>query len=141
MTNGGVMMFNLKSGTNTFHGSAFAFGHNEALDANTFDNNRLGLPKPKARFWDWGFSGGWPIRKNKTFIFGAFERFTQNDFTLGGFGNASTVPTAEFLNGDFAALLDNSRQLGADIHGNPIYRGAIFNPATRERSLSATRFP
>jgi hypothetical protein len=129
ITNGGVMIFNLRSGSNKFHGSAFGFGHNEVLDANTFDNNRLGLAKPKARFWDWGFSAGGPIRKNKTFIFGAFEQFTQNDFTLGGFGNASTVPTTQFLTGDFGALLDTSRQLGVDVHGNPIYKGAIFNPS------------
>ena len=32
------------------------------------------------------------------------------------------------MTGDFSALLDTSRQLGTDIHGNPIYRGAIFNP-------------
>ncbi len=141
VTNGGVMMFHLKSGTNTFHGSAFALGHNEALDANTFDNNRLGLPKPKARFWDWGFSGGGPIRNHKTFIFGAFERFTQNDFTLGGFGNASTVPTADFLNGNFAALLDPSSQLGTDTHGNPIYPGALFNPADPGAVFVGNRVP
>ena len=129
ITNGGVMMFNLMSGSNKFHGSAFGFGHNEVLDANTFDNNRLALTKSKARFWDWGFSAGGPLRKNRTFIFGAFERFTQNDFTLGGFGNASTVPTPQFLSGDFSALLNTSRQLGIDIHGNPIYIGAIFNPS------------
>lgn len=129
ITNGGVMMFNLKSGTNKFHGTAFGFGHNEFLDANRFDNNFLGEPKAKARFWDWGFSAGGPIRKDKTFIFGAFERYTQNDFTPGSFSAASTVPTAAFLSGDFSALLNTSTVLGTDTHGNPIYQGAIFNPS------------
>ena len=129
ITNGGVMMFNLKSGTNKFHGTAFGFGHNEFMDANRYDNNYLGEPKGKARFWDWGFSAGGPIRKDKTFIFGAFERYTQNDFTPGSFGGASTVPTTAFLGGDFSALLDTSQQLGTDVHGNPIYSGAIFNPS------------
>jgi hypothetical protein len=146
ITNGGVIMLNLKSGTNKFHGSVFGYGHNELLDANTYDNNALmklclsgdaadapppcgRFRKPKARFWDWGFSAGGPIIKNKTFIFGAFERYQQHDFTPGGFGSASTVPSPAFLGGDFSALLNTSNVLGTDVHGNPIYQGAIFNPA------------
>ncbi|HUI43679.1 MAG TPA: TonB-dependent receptor [Terriglobia bacterium] len=129
ITSGGVIMLGLKSGTNKFHGSAFGFGHNEFLDANTWDNNNLGIGKAKARFWDWGFSAGGPIRKDKTFIFGAFERYTQNDFTPGSFSSAATVPTQAFLSGDFSALLNKSSQLGTDVHGNPIYSGAIFNPS------------
>ena len=144
-TNGGVMMYNLKSGTNKFHGSAFGYGHNELFDANTFDNDHLknlclkGDPtatppcglynKGEARWWDYGFSFGGPIFKNKTFFFVTFERFTQNDFTPGPFGSASTVPTPDFLAGNFAALLDTSVVLGTDINGNTIYQGAIFNPS------------
>jgi len=112
ITNGGVIAFNLKSGTNKFHGSAFGYGHNELLDANTWDNGYTADPtvpgstttrKSKARAWDYGGSVGGPIRKNKTFFFGTFERYTQSDFTPGGF--SSTVPTANFLTGDFSALL------------------------------------
>lgn len=126
-TNGGVMMFNLKSGTNDFHGTSFGYGHNEILDARVWGNP----DKPKSRFWDYGASLGGPIRKNKTFFFGAFERYDQHDFTLGTLGNggAATVPTQAFLNGDFSALLDTTKVLGKDTHGNPIYSGAIFNPA------------
>lgn len=127
ITNGGVIMFNLKSGTNQFHGSAFGYGHNELLDARVWGNP----DKPKSRFWDYGGSLGGPIRKDKTFFFGAFERYQQNDFTLGTLGtnsNAATVPTQAFLNGDFSALLNTSKVLGTDKHGLPIYSGAIFNP-------------
>ena len=127
ITGGGVMSFNLKSGSNKFHGSTFLYGHNELLDANTWTNDNLGLRKTKARAWDYGASLGGPIFKNKTFFFGTFERYTQTDFRLGGF--SSTVPTAAFLGGDFSALLDTSQVLGTDVHGNPIYSGAIFNPA------------
>ena len=141
ITNGGVMMFNLKSGTNKFHGTAFGFGHNEFMDANRYDNNYLGEPKGKARFWDWGFSAGGPIRKDKTFIFGAFERYTQNDFTPGSFGGASTVPTAAFLSGDFSSLLNTSDQLGVDVHGNPIYSGAIFNPNDPGAVFAGNKIP
>ena len=130
ITNGGVMAFTLKSGTNQFHGSAFGYGHNELLDANTWTNNLTGAPKTKARAWDYGASLGGPILKNKLFFFGTFERFTYNDFTLGGFFPSTTVPTTAMLNGDFSELLDTSVVLGTDSAGNTVYQGAIFNPQT-----------
>jgi hypothetical protein len=143
ITNGGVINFGLKSGTNRFHGSAYGFGHNELLDANTWSNGHTPDPlvpgstqtaKGKARFWDYGFSAGGPIIKNKTFIFGALERFTQNDFTLGG--DSQTVPTTGFLNGDFSSLLDKTVVEGVDGAGNTIYKGAIFDPVTRNVFLN-----
>jgi hypothetical protein len=134
-TNGGVELFTLKSGTNQFHGSGFGYGHNEILDANTWSNDNEDIAKSKSRFWDYGFSAGGPIilpklydGHNKTFIFGAFERYQQNDFTTGSLG--PTVPTASFLGGDFSALLNTSVVEGKDGAGNTIYQGAIFDPAT-----------
>ena len=129
ITNGGVMSFTLKSGTNKFHGSAFGYGHNELLDANTWTNDLTGAAKAKARAWDYGGSVGGPILKDKLFFFGTFERFTYNDFTLGSYAG-TYVPTTKMLNGDFSELLDTSTVLGTDSAGNTIYKGAIFNPAT-----------
>lgn len=103
LTGGGVMNFNLKSGTNTLHGSAFTYGLNEILDANTWTNDNLDVPKAKDRGWDYGFSLGGPIHKNKTFFFGAFERFQRYDWRLNSGG--ATVPTTNFLQGNFSALL------------------------------------
>jgi hypothetical protein len=106
ITGGGVISLNLKSGTNQFHGSAFAYGVNELFNANTWTNDALGLRKERRRAWDYGFSLGGPIIRNKTFFFGTFERFTQTDFRLSG--TANTVPTEAFLNGDFSALLGDT---------------------------------
>jgi hypothetical protein len=103
ITGGGVMAFNLKSGTNTLHGSAFMYGLNEILDANTWTNDNLGTPKAKDRGWDYGFSLGGPIHRNKTFFFGAFERFDRTDYRLNSGG--ATVPTTAFLQGNFSGLL------------------------------------
>jgi hypothetical protein len=103
VTGGSVMSFNLKSGTNTLHGSSFMYGTNELLDANSWTNNSLGQEKDKRRSWDYGFSLSGPIHKNKTFIFGTFERFTYNDFRLNSGG--ASVPTPAFLQGDFSTLL------------------------------------
>jgi hypothetical protein len=103
ITGGGVMAFNLKSGTNALHGSAFLYGLNEILDANTWTNDNLGDRKAKDRGWDYGFSLGGPIHKNKTFFFGTFERFDRVDYRLNGGG--ASVPTADFLQGNFNALM------------------------------------
>ncbi|MGP8187375.1 MAG: carboxypeptidase regulatory-like domain-containing protein [Terracidiphilus sp.] len=103
ITGGGVMTFNLKSGTNTLHGSAFLYGHNELFDANTWTNDNEGIEKPKDRTWDYGFSLSGPIRKNKTFFFGTFERYQQVDWRLNSGG--ATVPTSKILTGDFSELL------------------------------------
>ena len=62
------------------------------LDANSWTNNLTGAPRTKARAWDYGASVGGPIRKDKLFFFGAFERYTQTDFGLGGFSPSTTVP-------------------------------------------------
>ena len=150
-TPGGVELFTIKSGTNVFHGSAFGYGHNEILDANSWMNDYLHVPKPKARFWDWGFSGGGPVwipkiynGRNKTFIFGAFEKYQQNDYTMGGVG--PTVPTSAFLGGDFSALITagGNSVLGTDGAGNTIYKGSIFDPTTGNvfvgNKIPTTRF-
>lgn len=155
ITTGGVMAFTLKSGTNQFHGSAFGFGHNEFLDANTWTNDLNGIGKAKARAWDYGGSVGGPIFKDKLFFFGTFERYTKNDYTL---SEGVFVPTAAMLNGNFSALLgptlcsdsSGSGAIGACGQGDggtgtytgvinvqnkagqtlPLQEGMIFDPTT-----------
>ncbi len=136
-TAGGTFMFTLKSGTNQFHGSAVYFNQNEAFGANSWmnDYNAAANPsdawiykKPRNRHNDYALSAGGPIIKNKTFIFGAFEQYRMANYTTGSYNK--TVPTADFLNGDFSGLLDTTTQLGTDAGGNPIYKGAIIDPTT-----------
>lgn len=137
ITNGGVMSFTLKSGTNKFHGSAFGYGHNELLDANSWTNDLTGAPKTKARAWDYGGSVGGPIRKDKLFFFGAFERYTQTDFTLGGFSSGTTVPTTKMLSGNFSELLGNAQC--TDSGGNMGDCGGAFStPVTVQNKAGAT---
>jgi hypothetical protein len=111
ITTGGVIALTLKSGTDQFHGSTFGYGHNEVLDANTWTNGAEGLPRARRRAWDYGASLGGPIRKDKTFFFGTFERYTQTDFTPGDYN--AFVPTQPMLGGDFSALL------GSNLCNNP----------------------
>ncbi len=66
-----------KSGTNSYHGSAWWFVRNDVFDANNFFLNKSGDPKPPLRFNQFGGTFGGPIMKDKFFFFGSYqgERF------------------------------------------------------------------
>jgi len=62
-----------KSGTNSFHGSVYAFNRNTAYDANDFFNNRVGSSGPVLLRNQYGVALGGPIQRNKTFCFFNWE--------------------------------------------------------------------
>src|SRR5712692_4804633 len=107
---GGVMNFVSKSGTNSLHGTVYEFLRNDAMDANNFFNNALGIPKPIYKQHDFGFSVGGPVYlpklyhgRNKTFFFAAYEAFRNRN---GATGSSATIPTPEMLTGDFTNWVD-----------------------------------
>jgi hypothetical protein len=74
---GGLFNFTAKSGTNQYHGSAYEYFSNEALNAGIpFSNNGQGeLVRPRSRKSDFGFSFGGPLTlpkiyngRNRTFL-------------------------------------------------------------------------
>ncbi|MBL8241228.1 MAG: TonB-dependent receptor [Bryobacterales bacterium] len=60
-----------KAGTNQFHGAAFWYHQNGAFDARDFFSSRTSAPFKVSN--DFGLSGGGPVRKNKTFLYGSWE--------------------------------------------------------------------
>jgi carboxypeptidase family protein len=90
----------LKSGTNSFHASAWEFLRNDALDANDYFRNRAGQPKPELRFNLFGFNVGGPVdfwkSDHKTFFFYNMEwrRIVQ-----GGLTNQKVPPTSAYPGG------------------------------------------
>ncbi len=87
---GGQISVVTKSGTNAFHGSAFEYFRNEALDArNFFDNVTAGIPKSKLRLNQFGGSFGGPIIKDKLFFFGSYEGYR----VRAGINNVELVPS------------------------------------------------
>jgi hypothetical protein len=110
-----------KSGTNSFHGSAYEYVQNTDLDSrNWFSKTRA--PDHQNEF---GFTMGGPIKKNKVFFFGALDFFRYN---VSPNGVVATVPTAAMRTGDFSAALGS--QIGTDELGRPIYSGEIYDPTT-----------
>ncbi len=71
---GGVINAITKSGTNQFHGDAYWFLRSKKLDARNYFDTTL----PPFHRNQFGFSGGAPIIKNKTFIFADYEGIRQD---------------------------------------------------------------
>ncbi len=87
----------IRSGTNTFHGAAWEYNTNTDFNARPFFFN----PKstvPKNILNQFGARMGGPIKKNKLFFFGDWERTTQRQAISG----LATLPTAPLLTGNFA---------------------------------------
>ena len=123
MTLGAATAVQTKSGTNTLRGSAFLFRQQDELNARTgyFDPGKV-----DASVSILGGTLGGPIRRNRLFYFGSWER---NAERKGSF-STYTVPTARMRAGDFSEVLDL----------NPSFR--IYDPATgtpdgRNRSVFA----
>jgi hypothetical protein len=75
---GAIINVGVKSGTNSFHGSAYYFNRNSSLDARNWFNpavNSDGSTNPVAavNLNQFGASAGGPMIKNKLFIFGNYE--------------------------------------------------------------------
>ena len=102
---GSVVSLVTKSGTNDFHGSAFWFHNDNALNSCSNLDKRAGLADPRFcsslsggregapfRIEDqFGGTLGGPIWRNRTFFFGSVERWT--DRALGSGTSISGVPT------------------------------------------------
>ncbi len=108
---GGVITLSTRSGTNQFHGSAFEFLRNSALDARNFFANE----KAPLRMHQFGGSLGGPIRKDKTHFFVTWEQTRQLTSIIA----LQTVPTLAQRAGDFSGLRDSA--------GRPV---PIYDPAT-----------
>ena len=99
-TMNGVINLASKSGTNEFHGTGYEFLRNKVLNASTFFSNKAGLGKPAFTQNQYGLNGGGPIIRNKTFIYMAWEDFSQRQGTTTNY----SVPTAAQRAGDFSNL-------------------------------------
>ncbi|MBZ5623975.1 MAG: carboxypeptidase regulatory-like domain-containing protein [Acidobacteriia bacterium] len=91
---GAVMNAITKSGTNGFHGTAFEFLRNNALDAKGFFDS--GVPVLKRN--QFGYAVGGPALKNKLFWFTDYQGTRQHQ---GSSGSLSQLPSADMRNGIF----------------------------------------
>jgi len=71
---GGVLAVQTKTGTNDFHGSFFSYGRNDVLNSETESEKQAGSGKNDYSRYQYGFSFGGPIVKDKVHFFGTYER-------------------------------------------------------------------
>jgi hypothetical protein len=123
-TSGTAVMYNgqgasnyvVKSGTNTFRGSAFEFFRHKALDTKSF----FAATKPDDNQHEYGFTFGGPVRRNRMFFFVAYDGYRDRRQTE---SRLVSVPTPAMRNGDFSAL--------------PV---PIYDPATTRPNPNGTGF-
>jgi hypothetical protein len=94
-TSGGVISAINRSGTNHFHGSAYEFLRNSALDARNYFDPPTIAPFRRNQF---GISAGGPIKKDKTFIFADYEGLRQSL----GLSMVDNVPSVAARNGQLS---------------------------------------
>ncbi len=133
-TGGGVFNVVLKSGTNQFHATGWEFLRRKPLDANAFQNNAVGAPRPDHKLDQYGFQLEGPVyipkllRKDgpvRLFYLGSFENYREAwpQFLV------NSYPTQEMRNGDFSKLVNaqnapvtiyNPFNATTDASGNPV---------------------
>jgi len=128
-----------KSGTNEFHGSAWDYFGNDAMNAGDFFDNAVALKRAELRKNQFGATLGGPLSilnfyngKNKTFFFADY----QGTKIRQGIPTVATVPTVtERGSGytDFSDLITGQPKCnsGPDLLGRPPWNcGTILDPAT-----------
>lgn len=98
---GAITSVGLKSGSNTIHGSAYAFGRSDSFDARNFFDP-VGTAKTPVDLEQWGGTFGGAIVKDKLFYFAGFE--AQN-YTVGNSLPASVPSTVSITNGGGAGCV------------------------------------
>ena len=99
-----------KGGGSGFHGAAYMYARNSAMNANDAFNNSVGAAKPPSSYYYPGGNIGGPLiipgtsfnkSRQKVFFFEAYENYHQ---LLDGGVDRDFVMSPAMLNGDFSAL-------------------------------------
>src|SRR5580658_417633 len=93
-----------RSGTNSFHGSAFYYNRNSAFEANDALDKAAGNPKPEDNLQQFGAAIGGPILRNRLWFFTDYEQQLHNNPIAVINSALSTNPSnlASFLTANFS---------------------------------------
>jgi len=106
---GAVVNVGLRSGDNTLHGTAYAFGRSDAFDArNPFI--QTGTPKQVTEIEDFGGTAGGPIKRDRLFYLVGYEGQRN---TIGAPSGSLTLPTRAPLGNVGQSVLDACNALPA----------------------------
>jgi hypothetical protein len=129
----GTVMLITKGGTNKFHGEAYDYLQNSALDANSWYNKEYGFGKSEFKQNQFGGNVSGPILKRyNLFFFGGYEGLRQPNTQT----TMVTVPTQAERNGNFSAALNADGT--PDLIYNPFTTAAI---GTNQTNFTRAQFP
>ncbi|MGD0646914.1 MAG: TonB-dependent receptor [Acidobacteriaceae bacterium] len=122
--NGAGVVSVLRSGTNSYHGSAYGYLQDYRLNADSWQNKNQTPIVPTNPFSQDQFGGtfGGPILRNKLFF---FVDYLGSRYHVGGIGSTSVL-TAAMRTGDFSALLPE----GCDSAGYTVISGVALCNST-----------
>jgi hypothetical protein len=122
IASGGTITMSLKSGSKSFHGEAWEFDRNDALDAHNYFDNNAGqhAKKSELRYNVFGANGGGPVfiphvyneQKKKTFFF--YNEEWRREVTGVSTNSIKTLPSADIVTSA----------------ANFNYQIPVYNPAT-----------
>ena len=121
---GAVTNVILKSGSNAFHGSAFEYIQNSAVNARSY----FGGPLGHLSYNYYGGTIGGPIIKNKLFFFGDYLGTSDHERIASTF----TIPDARYYTPNAQGNID----LSAALLSNGT--GQIYDPATGDGNVGST---
>jgi hypothetical protein len=123
---GAITNVTFKSGTSQFHGSAFEFIQNNAVNARSYFAGPLG----HLSYNYFGGSFGGPVIKDKLFFFGDYLRTVDHE----AIGSTFTVPDSRYYTANSSGNID----LSAALVGT---KGQIYDPASGDGSAAHPRTP
>jgi hypothetical protein len=103
---GGQVALVGRRGSNEFHGALYWYHQDDGLDANSWTNNRAGIPRGESKDNRYGFRVGGPARRDRAFFFVNYEG--RNFSRL--FDVVRIVPTDTLRRG-VVRLLDNAGRI------------------------------
>ena len=146
---GGVTNLSTKSGTNSWHGSAYEYFRNKVLNANEYFNKQTELAnggKNVAPPWtqnQYGVQVGGPVIKDKTFFYVSWEQYRQRT----GSPFTTSVPQTAMLTGDFSSLCTlpvAQGGAGGSFNGSGICSaaaGQVYDPYSATASGARSPYP
>lgn len=130
----GIINVASRGGSNEFHGTAFEFLRNNAMDARNFFASSV---EPFKRN-QYGVAGGGFVKKDKIFFYGNWESFKQRL----GIIQRGIYPTQSQLQGDFngvATVINDPLTFDANANSRTPFPGNRL-PATRINNISKNFF-
>ena len=125
-TGGGVFNTTARSGSNSFHGSAFYLGRPASTVGGNFFNEIRGLPTDDAYWRNAGGGVGGPLIRGRTFFWAAGEIYHDVQSQNAGL----RFPTRAMRNGDFSGVTDAQGR-----------RIIIYDPLTTDAQGNRQPFP